>query len=446
MNYKNKYIPYLIGEALCFVAEVVLFILAIVSGSTLAIILGAVATVACAIAASWVGLKAWSASPHKAKTPVSAKKEDSDDKPAPITSTNKEAAEVTSIEIRYKKITVEALLRSLFCGLAVAFCVNFILGTIFWIIGMDGKTGAVVGALCGALVGVTLVAAAVFYLLKFKPDTKDNARRIDETGLEERVVTMLDYKDSDTLMARVQREDAMRALKTVDEKAIKFKFAKKMFITLAICAFLGLALSTMAILSAAGLLPSGSDIVDRLTPEEPPVYVPVSYIAEDGGYIDGEEEQLVLLGENAEPVVAIPDDGYTFEGWDDGYKKPTRNDKEIDHPLVLVAIFLPIEDENDDQGDEGPPDENGDQPGEQEGEGDQEGESDQEGDSDSDSDTPSDSGSGKYDKANQIINGETYYREFLEEYRDKVMELLKKNVEELTEEEKAIIEAYINIV
>ena len=349
-------------------------------------------------------------------------------------------------ELRYKKLTVEALLRSLLCGLATAFCADFILGVIFWINGMDGKTGLVIATLCGALVGVTLAAAAVFYFAKFKPNIKTNARRIDQTGLEERVVTMLDYQNSDTLMARVQREDAMRALKAVNEKSIKFQFSKKMFIALAICAFLGLALSTMAVLSAAGLLPSGSDLVDRLTPEEPPVYIPVSYMAEDGGYIDGEEEQLVLLGENAEPVVAIPEDGYTFEGWDDGYKKPTRNDKEIDHPLVLVAIFLPIEDEGDDQGDEGPSDENGDQPGEEEGEGDQEGESDQEGDSDSDSDTPSDSGSGKYDKANQIINGETYYREFLEEYRQQVMELLKKNVEDLTEEEKAIIEAYINIV
>ena len=34
----------------------------------------------------------------------------------------------------------------------------------------------------------------------------------------------------------------------------------------------------------------------------------------------------------------------------------------------------------------------------------------------------------------------------IEEYRDKIMELLKKSTEELTEEERAIIEAYINIV
>ena len=348
-------------------------------------------------------------------------------------------------ELRYKRLTVEALLKSLFCGLATAFCADFVLGLIFWIDGMKDKTALVVAFLIGVLLAVTLAAGAIFYFAKFKPNVRTNARRIDQTGLEERVVTMLDYKDSDSLMARMQREDAIQALGTVNEKSIKFQFPKKIIVALAICTALGLAMSTVATLSAAGLLPSGSEIIDRVTPEEPPIYVPVSYMAEDGGYIDGEEEQLILLGENAEPVVAVAEEGYTFEGWDDGYKKPTRQDKEIDHPLVLVAIFLPIEDEGeDDAGDDHG--ENGDEPGEEEGDGDQESDSSQEGESDQDSDTPSDSGSGKYDKANQIINGETYYREFLEEYRDKVIELLKKSTEELTEEERAIIEAYINIV
>ena len=118
----------------------------------------------------------------------------------------------------------------------------------------------------------------------------------------------------------------------------------------------------------------------NLFQEDPNVWQWISYEGSMFGMgftVDAYEWTKEMLGENAEPVVAIPEDGYTFEGWDDGYKKPTRNDKEIDHPLVLVAIFLPIEDEGDDQGDEGPPDENGDQPGEQEGEGDQEGEAQQ---------------------------------------------------------------------
>ncbi len=347
-------------------------------------------------------------------------------------------------ELRYKKLTAEGFLRSLFCGLSVALGVDFALGTVLWLIGTENLKLTIL-LLCTALPAITLIAGAIFYFAKFKPTIQANARRIDSIGLEERVVTMLDYQNSNSLMAKMQRADAVKALKAVNAKSIKFQFSKKILITLAICGSLGLGMSTVASLSAAGLLPSGKDFIDSVLPDEPPIYVPVSYMADDGGRIEGEEEQLVLFGENAEPVVAIPEEGYTFEGWDDGYKKPSRTDKKIDHPLVLVAIFLPIEDEGDDPGDEGQSGENGEQPGEQEGDkGDNR--DGQEGNSDQESDTPSDSGSGKYSKENQIIDGNTYYREFLEEYRDKVMELLKKNAEELTEEEKAIIEAYINIV
>ena len=340
----------------------------------------------------------------------------------------------------YPKLQLEAILKSLLCGLSVSFGADFVLGTTFWAIGIR-NVGLVVGVLAAATVLVTIVAALMFYFHKFRPTVIANARRIDSLGLEERLVTMVEYQNDDSTMAAMQRSDAMAALSKVAKNQLKIKIQKKVFATLAITATLGLGMSVVAGLSAAGLLPDGGDFLDSVLPPDPPVYVPVSYMAEDGGYIDGEMEQLVLLGENATPVVAVPEDGYSFEGWDDGYKKPSRSDEEVDHPLVLVAIFVPLEEEGDD-GDEGESGENGEQEGEEEGD---EGEP---GDQPGEDGEPSDSsdGTGKYEDFNQIINGETYYREVLEEYKDKIMELLEKNPEELTEEEKAIIEAYINIV
>ena len=166
--------------------------------------------------------------------------------------------------------------------------------------------------------------------------------------------------------------------------------------------------------------------------------------------IDGEHEQLVLMGEDAEAVIAIPDEGYTFEGWDDGYAKPSRQDKKIDHPLVITAIFAPIDGEDgEDPGDEGNQEgEEGESPTEQEGQGDQPGEEGEPGEDEGEdpSEDAGNTGAGKYNKVNQIIDGNTYYRELLDEYKEQIMELLKKNEDELTEEEKALIEAYINIV
>jgi hypothetical protein len=157
---------------------------------------------------------------------------------------------------------------------------------------------------------------------------------------------MIDYQNDDSVMATLQRNDAMQALSKVDKKSIRFKFNNKLFVALSITGFFSIGISVISILSAAGLLPSASDIVKQVN--DRPDYIPVSYFAEDGGTIEGETEQLVLLGENALPVIAIPDEGYSFEGWDDGYRKPTRNDKEVDCPLVLTAIFIPLDEEGED--------------------------------------------------------------------------------------------------
>ena len=345
-------------------------------------------------------------------------------------------------EMRYSRLTAEAILNSGFVGLAIASGAVFVLGAIFWFIGVE-SLALVIGLLAGLLVALTAGIGAIFYFAKFRPTIQKNARRIDSMGLEERTVTMLEYGNDDSIIARFQREDAQAALSKIKNENIKMQVEEPCWIAAVICVPLMLAMSVLAILCALGLIPSGLGLVDAAIKDEPPIYLDVFYMAEDGGYIEGVTEQLVLFGENASPVVAIPEEGYSFEGWDDGYKKPTRTDEAVDHPLTLTAIFLPIEEDSEDPGDDAEHGDDGEAPGEEEGEN---GENPGEHPGDEESDDPSDSGSGKYNKVNQIIDGETYYKEFLEEYKEQIMDLLKKNIDTLTEEERAIIEAYINIV
>ena len=343
------------------------------------------------------------------------------------------------LDMRYQKLTVEALLKSLFCGLLVAFGVIFTMGAVFWIIGIENLT-LVIGLLSAALVAVTFASATIFYFAKFRPTVISNARRIDSLGLHERIITMIEYQNDDSIMATLQRNDAMQALSQVDKKSIRFSFNKKLFVALSITGFFSLGIGVVSILSAAGLLPSGSEIVKQVN--ERPVYIPVTYFADDGGIIVGEDEQLVLPGENALPVIAVPDEGYSFEGWDDGYRKPTRNDKEIDCPLVLTAIFVPLDEEGDDTDDSGESGENGEAPGEEEGDkGDSSGESS--------GDNPGESGGGETSRdKNFIIDGteDNDYKLHLPQAKEDIMEYLKENIDKLTEEERAIIEAYINIL
>ena len=354
--------------------------------------------------------------------------------------------------MHYSKLQVEAILRSALCGLSVGMLANFVLGLIFWFTEIENLP-LVIGLLCGTLVLVTAGATVLFYFKKFKPTIKNNATRIDRLGLEERAITMVEYENDDSIIATFQRLDAMKALEGVNEKLLKFEISKKIIASLCISSMLGTTMSVIAPLSAAGLMPGGSELIRDILIEEPPVYISVSYEVEEGGFIDGEIEQLVLLGEDAEEVVAIPDEGYAFDGWDDGHSKPSRHDKAIDHPLVLTAIFVPVDEDGDgesgdEEGEESQEGENGEspsdegeaQPGEN-GEPGEEGEPSEDGDKEE-----SGQGSGKYNKVNQIIDGNTYYREVQQEYEELIMELLQKRADELTDEEKAIIEAYIKIV
>ncbi len=345
------------------------------------------------------------------------------------------------------KLGTEAIINSILCGLACGMLANFILGAIFWFTVTENPP-LVIGLLIAVFLVVSAGASVLFYFKLFKPTIKTTARRLDGLGLEERAITMVELEGDDSLIATLQREDAIKAIESIDKDTIKIKVPKKRIISLVVSSVLGLSMFVTATLSSLGLIPSGSDFVREILPDEPPVYIPVSYIAEDGGMIDGELEQLILMGEDAEAVIAIPDDGYTFEGWDDGHAKPSRHDKGIDHPLVISAIFAPIDDEDgEDPGDEGNQEEQDGDSTTEEGQGDQPGEDSEPGDQeDGETEDSGNTGAGKYNKVNQIIDGNTYYRELLDEYKEKIMELLKKNADELTEEEKALIEAYINIV
>ena len=55
-------------------------------------------------------------------------------------------------------------------------------------------------------------------------------------------------------------------------------------------------------------------------------------------------------------------------------------------------------------------------------------------------------GGGKYEESNQVIDGETYYKEVLETFREMLQERLETEGDQLSDEERAIIEAYLGIV
>ena len=351
----------------------------------------------------------------------------------------------------YLRLVLEGVYKSILAGLAIGFAANFLTALAGWVFSYGDMWLAIgVGAGAGVLGGLLM------YLLKFKPSLEHTAQRMDRLGLEERMITMLELKKDDSYMAKVQRENAQASIKHIADRKIKMRIPKVIVCLALIAAVCGSSMTTVKALADSGEIPSFDDIVE----DDPYAnHIAVTYTVDEGGYIEGETEQLVEPGGSTTPVVAVADDGWVFAGWDDGYTGIERSEDNVTQGLYFVAIFEEIgESEGGAEGDgEGSND------GKQNAEGDQaedlpanggaNAESDQNGAQGSEGDGSGSKGEsdggqgssdeqgegkgdgkgqgagGKWDDSNTFLDGQTYYREWLELYYQNALEIFEENGE-----------------
>ena len=352
----------------------------------------------------------------------------------------------------YNTLLFEAILKAVLVGLLIGSVVNFLVALAVWIFDIGGIWNAIVP---GA--AVALISGTIFYFTKFRPKDNEIARRVDRLGLEERMVTMLELREDESLVAELQRQDAKHRLDALSGKRVKIHISKLVSVFTAVAVLLGAAMTTVVALVQNDIIPSMPDIVD---PEDPmSQYVSVSYIVEEGGEIIGEADQILAPGGNATTVVAMPEDGWMFWGWDDGYDEPERTDVNITENLEFVAIFVELTEGEIPEAGEG----SGDDGAPTDGEGDEasdaptgggEGNSDNEGSTESDADSEGrddnengdqdgsggqssegnsgadgSGGGGKWEDSNQFIDGNTYYKDQLELYYEWAKEIFEQNGE-----------------
>ncbi len=308
----------------------------------------------------------------------------------------------------YRKMARQGMIKALLLGLAIAFGGLFVTATTLWAVGYKGLW------ICFVVFGALLIISTpILYYVIYRPDKKEIARRIDEVGLEERMITMYELEGNDSYIARRQREDALTALETVNEKLLKFVVAIPVIVVLCCMAVLGTGMTVVEGLYQSDRLGSLPGV---LTPEEELHFFELSYDVEGEGFIDGEIVQLVAAGKNATPVMAEAEDGWVFVGWmvdgeqDTVLVEPLREDKAIANDMEIVAVFQEAEEgegEGEGQGEgegEGEGQQGEGQP--QEGEG-QQGEG--EGDQPNPKPDQGDGAGGQYQENNQVIDGQTYY-------------------------------------
>lgn len=261
----------------------------------------------------------------------------------------------------YKRLAHEAMLKAAVCGILVGFAVDFVLALVTWFAVGSFKLWFVVALGAGVLVGI--IFAFIMYFAKFRPNPKAVARRLDSMGLEERLITMMEFENDNSYIATIQREDAKSKLHRIDAKSIKFSVAKGLIIATAIVAAFGLSMTTVNALAAnTNLFPSGSDLggEDNTINEFSVTYE--VYGGEGGEILCVDESeigdfQIVNRGENTKMVYAEPEEGWVFYQWREYlgvdekglsvYKDlgdtPERMEVNVQHDILIIAVFVESE-------------------------------------------------------------------------------------------------------
>lgn len=261
------------------------------------------------------------------------------------------------IKLYRKRLVKEAVFKAVLSALVLALAAVAVCGIIFWLV--DFKLVWICAVVFALVLGG---AAPALYFLKFRPTEKSVAKRIDkDLGMEERMITSLEFKDSSEVLACAQRANAVSALRMQGvrgpKKIILKVFTTALAIMLPVAVVFGAGMTTVSALAAADVIPSGADLM-KGEAEAAKEYV-ITYSVEGKGRLVGVTAsdtqdgvtvytQVVKEGEDAVPVWAIAgfdnEVNYFFAGWSDGNGDPFRVDEDIRKDMTLIAIFLPADD------------------------------------------------------------------------------------------------------
>lgn len=116
-----------------------------------------------------------------------------------------------------KKIVSDLAVRSALISVTVSATALFLTSLLFHILMRDPPIYTMLTAAC-ALFAVCFIVNSV---ISFRISERQVALRIDEVGLKERIVTMVEYKDNEDLLAEYQRRDAIIHLQSVKPSQLK---------------------------------------------------------------------------------------------------------------------------------------------------------------------------------------------------------------------------------
>ncbi len=343
---------------------------------------------------------------------------------------------VKLFEKYYKRVARESMTKAVICGLIIGFAAMFITAILFWFFNPKLFWLAFIALAVGAG-----VSAPLFYRYKFKPTSSAVATRIDELGLEERMITMNEHMGDESYIAKRQREDAVKTLGTISSDLIKIVVSIPLIIAACFAATLGAGMTTVGALANAGVIDGGKDIIDDITREDP-IYYDVEYDTRGDGEIVGDIVQRIEKGKDATEIYAVAGDGYVFSCWViKGQKEagePYRQDTKIEEDMKIIAVFEPANGDGEGEGE-------GDGDGEDQGDSEKPGDGDGQGNDGNSNNNGGISPGGSYVSNDQVIDGKQDYKDHYDAAREEATDNARDNGN-LTDEDRDAIDGYFNII
>lgn len=339
----------------------------------------------------------------------------------------------------YKSYLKSAISKSLMFASIISCTVLCIISFTFWM--CDFKKFWI------ALIVFAVLEIVTFFIafLKLRPTDKKMSKKLDELGLQERVITMHQYQNDDSLIAQIQRKNAIEHIKTVNKKLVKLVTPVVVIVLLCITCLLGTTTTALAALSSNDIIKSGHEAINS---EKAPSEFEITYDVIGEGFIEGELFQIIEVGKNARAVLAVAEEGWMFEGWSielsDGTQlefiegEPYLVQTNVTQNLTIYAMFIEVDEGDVSEGDvdkEGEPQDQDkpSKPSESEkippkGDGTEEGKG------------------GQFDPNNYIYDGKTYYggETFDTAYGDAMNEL--QNSSDISSSEKDTVTDYFTAI
>lgn len=210
----------------------------------------------------------------------------------------------------YKEYLKSAIFKSLIFATLISSTVLAVISFAFWY--YDVKQFWI-GLIVFAILEFSIFS--IMFLI-LKPTEKKFVKRLDSLGLQQRVVTMYQYQNDDSLMAKIQRNNAIEHISKINKRLVRLATPIFIVILFAIAVVCGATTTTVAALASSEYIPSGSYTFGKLDDQfgnKTEFEVTFDVIGE--GFIDGDIFQIVYEGEDCTPVMAIPEDGWMFVGW-----------------------------------------------------------------------------------------------------------------------------------